>query len=302
LVSDALARELAAHVRTFAPATQPTPATVGSTPAPSATAQPGTTPSDKAWVSSYVPTGDFETDFNTLAKEFEDLQRLSRQVSSAPVPPAPLPPTSAPSAPAPAVTVSPGNPPPVTPPEEAVSPVLPKETGTEKPQMAPAPISDRPFTPEDVARGRELFLGRQPLANSGQACIGCHAVNRAEARDGGTLGPDLTKAYERMGGRTALETYLWSPTKPTMRTVYRQHTLASDEVLAVAAYLEDTASQTVADTSPLPWQLLLLGLGGTVLVLAVVSTFWTGHPREKARLIARTIPTSPPADDVGAGR
>jgi hypothetical protein len=59
-----------------------------------------------------------------------------------------------------------------------------------------------------------------------------------------------------------------------MQPAFRQHGLAAEEVLSLAAFLEDTARQGVEDTSPLPLKFLLLGLGGAVLGLATISTLW----------------------------
>jgi mono/diheme cytochrome c family protein len=311
MVSDELARDLVAYVRTFAPAPKPTPVAVSHTPTkPPPTpgdvatvpGKPAPGPTEAAPIPDYVPTGDFETDFDSLTKRFDELQRRAQVLASAPpktttpppsVPPPGVPPTTEPPVTAPPVTAPPDNPAPVTAPTTNPEPPAPV-----KPRFATVPISDRPFTPDDVARGQELFLGRRPRVNGGPACVTCHAVNRGEAREGGRLGPDLTKVYERLGGRTALSAQLWAPATRTMRPAYRDHGLEPDEVLALTAYLEDADKQDApADASPLPLKLLLLGLGGAALGLMTVSALWAGRSR---RPEAASLAPSP-ADCVGAG-
>jgi mono/diheme cytochrome c family protein len=133
------------------------------------------------------------------------------------------------------------------------------------------PISDRPLTAEDAARGRETFAGRAPLTNGGPSCMGCHTAGDVE---GGQLGPDLTKVYERVGGRTALTARLWTPVTPTMLPVYQQHPLQDEEVLGLVAYLETTAREGVEHGGAPPVNLLLLGLGGAVVGVIGVNFLW----------------------------
>ena len=164
--------------------------------------------------------------------------------------------------------------------------------------MASVPVSDRPFTPDDIAHGEELFLGRRSLANGGTACVACHVVNRGEAREGGRLGPQLTKAYERLGGRTALSAHLWAPATRTMRAAYLVHRLEPDEVLTLMAYLEDADKHAAEDTSPLRLKFLLMGLGGAALGLVALSAMWGA----RARPGGQATPQAAPTDSLSAGR
>jgi mono/diheme cytochrome c family protein len=130
------------------------------------------------------------------------------------------------------------------------------------------PISDRKLTESDVEQGRELFSGLRPFMNGGPACIACHAADHSKGHDGGRLGPDLTKVYERVGGRTALAARLWTPVTPTMLPLYQQHPLQENEVLSLVAFLQESAAQGVEHDSAPPLGLLLPGLGGAVAGLA----------------------------------
>jgi mono/diheme cytochrome c family protein len=249
---------------------------------PVAQAPPTQTVSAEAG-SAEIGSGDFEADFTRLVKQFDDMKRQERELALAPAPASKSagPNDAAPVSAAPAAGV------------------------------ATLPIPDRPFTPDDVARGRELFLGQRSLANGGPACISCHAASESGWVEGGRLGPNLTKAYERLGGRTALSAHLLEPTTPTMRPIYRQHGLESEEALSLVAYLEQADRKGVEETSSLPVRFLLLGLGGSVLGLVTVSSLWGSRSRPPGRppLDGRAAPlpasrpdlARSPQDYVGLG-
>jgi mono/diheme cytochrome c family protein len=156
-----------------------------------------------------------------------------------------------------------------------------------------AALSTRPFTQEDIDRGRELFMGQRPFAAGGASCIACHAVDGSGPREGGRLGPDLTKVYERVGGRADLTAQLLTPTSPAMCALYQQHALEPDEASSLTAYLEETDKHGVKQASGPPLMFLLMGLGGAVLGLATVGTFLRGRvgPRSRPPLNGKAAAT-----------
>jgi mono/diheme cytochrome c family protein len=298
MVSDDLARQLVGYVRAFAPEAPRVAAAPPRVPAAPAVPTPppvkGSAGSTTlAAIPPYTPSGDFDVDMDALSRRLEIIKGQMQQLDSQPArttvaPPAVSPPAAPPVAVVPSVSPPPAEPSAVPTPPATASSGQPIAAPPEKPQIAAVPISDRPFTAEDVVRGKELFLGRRPLANGGQACVACHAVNLDEARQGGRLGPQLTKAFERVGGRTALCQQLWAPSTPTMRPAYRQHSLESDEVLALAAYLEHADRTAAEDSAPLSPRVLLWSLGGTVLGLVTIGALWGGRARQagdKARAV-----------------
>jgi mono/diheme cytochrome c family protein len=257
----------------------------------------GSAPASRPLPQRAAPTevaSDFAGEFNRLRMGLNDLQRRARQLASGPRTGSPVagsapPEKVATSTPSEKVVPS-------TPPEKVATPSSPSErvAAASAPPIVKVPTAERPFTPDDVARGRELFLGRRPLANGGPACIACHAVHGSARREGGRLGPELTKVYERLGGRTALMAHLEACATPTMVPLYREHGLQTEEVLTLTAYLEDTARHGVEDASLLPLNLLLLGLGGAVLGLATVSTLWGSLARRRRLPGGRAAPPLPP--------
>jgi mono/diheme cytochrome c family protein len=156
---------------------------------------------------------------------------------------------------------------------EAMLDFLDAQSRLDKSWYSEIPISDRKLTSADVERGRDLFTGRKPLSNGGAACIMCHNADRAGA-EGGRLGPDLTKVYERVGGRTPLEARLWTPVTHPMLAIYQTHALQEDDVLPLVAFLQESSGQGVEQTPAPPMKLLLFGMGGAVLGLTVIGMVW----------------------------
>jgi len=148
------------------------------------------------------------------------------------------------------------------------------ESRLPKSQFAGLNITDQPFTPADIANGRRIILGTRRLANGGPACISCHSVDNIAMLGGGRLGPDLTKVYERMRGRKNLASWLQAPATPTMRPLFVNTSLTSDEIVSLVAYLETAAKkpQQVSDTATLSF--FFLGLGGSVLGFIGADTIW----------------------------
>lgn len=145
------------------------------------------------------------------------------------------------------------------------------ESRLEKSRFASSGVSDRPFTPQDLATGRGLFLGTQRLAGGGPACHSCHQIGGDGALGGGRLGPDLSDAFGRLGGRKALGAWLVAPPTPTMKPVFGRHPLDPErEVLPVLAFLKDASDRhEVPDrTSQRIAFLLAAGAAAAVLLLA----------------------------------
>ncbi|MBI3664401.1 MAG: cytochrome c [Acidobacteria bacterium] len=139
-------------------------------------------------------------------------------------------------------------------------------------------ISDRPYTAADLVTGRGLFTGTTPLSKGGPACISCHTVGTLGGLGGGRLAPfpqyDLTRVYERLGGRKAVGAWLSAPATPTMQALFKNRPIQTDEAFAILATIEDAAANSgEADAVPL-LDFFLMGLGGAVLGLVTFGTAW----------------------------
>lgn len=108
---------------------------------------------------------------------------------------------------------------------------------------------ERPFTAADIENGRKVFAGITPLAQGGTACMACHSVSGIGTLGGGSLGPDLTGVYDKLGGRNGLEAWLGSIPSPTMKPLYTNHPLQPEEIRALVAYFS-SVSQKKQDAAP----------------------------------------------------
>lgn len=162
------------------------------------------------------------------------------------------------------------------------------ESKLERSQFAGTQLSNRPLTAEDVARGRELFLGRERLVNGGAACIACHSVQGVGALGGGKLGPDLTRVYERMQDRKQLAAWLSAPATPTMLPVFKAHPLEPEEILSLVAFFEQSAKKGREDDSPSALRFFLLGLGGAGVGLAIFDALWRRRFRGVRRMLVHS--------------
>ncbi len=140
--------------------------------------------------------------------------------------------------------------------------------------FAGSQISDRPFTPQDIAIGRQIFSGQRRLAAGGPPCISCHTMRGLGGLSGGRLGPDLTLVYERLQGRKGLSAWLMNPASLTMAPVFRTTQIQPDEILPLVAYFEDAAKKGGQDDSSALLNFFLLGAGVMVLGLVSLDAIW----------------------------
>jgi mono/diheme cytochrome c family protein len=168
---------------------------------------------------------------------------------------------------------------------EALLSLIEAESKLEKSQFAGLQITDRPFTDEEIELGRQLFRGARRLANGGPPCISCHTMRDVAALGGGRLGPDLTRAFERMEDRRNMAAWLTAPATPVMQPVFKRHSLGPEEILPLVALFEHAAREGGQDESAAPLTFLLMGLGGTVAALVILDSVWNGRFRSVRRAL-----------------
>lgn len=161
------------------------------------------------------------------------------------------------------------------------------ESKLDKSQFVGLQISNRPFTPQEITGGRDVFLGSTRLANGGPACISCHTMKGIGGLGGGRLGPDLTRAFERLQGRKGLAAWLLAPPSPTMQPIFKLKPLRNEEVLPLLAVLEDAAKRGGEEATAAQLNFFLLGLGGAVLGLVSFDAIWRSRFRAVRRPLVR---------------
>ncbi len=174
---------------------------------------------------------------------------------------------------------------------DALIALVEAESTLETSQFVGVQISDRPFTPADLARGTAIFEGTTRLVGGGPPCLSCHSLGGVGAMGGGKLAPDLTLVYERLGGRKGVGTWLSAPATPTMQTTFANVPLQADEILPLLALFEQ-AAQTRAVPGPVaplaPLAFFLIGLAGAAFGLVVFDLAWQRRFRGvRRRLVDR---------------
>jgi cytochrome c2 len=158
-----------------------------------------------------------------------------------------------------------------------------------KPAGPPPLLPGRPFTPDEIERGRRLFDGELALAKGGPACFSCHTAAGVGGLGGGRLGPDLTGVCERMGGRNNLAAWLGALSTPVMQPAYQRHPLQPADVTPLVAYLE-TRTGSAAPRMAAMLTFLLAGVAGALAALFVFDTAWKSRFRavRKPMVLAST--------------
>ncbi len=137
----------------------------------------------------------------------------------------------------------------------------------------------RAGTPEQAAlqadtetTGRSLFEGAVRLDNGGPPCLACHSIGGIGALGGGTLGPDLTGAYEKFGPE-GIASILATTPFATMNPIFSERPLTEGEQAAIAAFMEGV-SVTEREAASVG-RLALIGLVGAIVLLGIARYFWS---------------------------
>jgi mono/diheme cytochrome c family protein len=154
-----------------------------------------------------------------------------------------------------------------------------------KSALASAAVPEPPFTPEDVSKGTQIFLGDRKLSQAGPACISCHTLGTIGGFGGGRLGPDLTLVYKRLGGRKPLSAWLSAPPTPTMQSVFQDHLLQADEILPLVALFQDVSRRSKPAEANSQIRFFSAGLVGAALGLLLMGWIWRGRMRTVRRAL-----------------
>ncbi|MFZ0594470.1 MAG: hypothetical protein WAM39_28705 [Bryobacteraceae bacterium] len=102
---------------------------------------------------------------------------------------------------------------------------------------------------ETVHAGESLFQGTTRFANGGPACAACHSVAGLPFPSGGTMGPDLTHEYSKVG-LVGLQGSLQTLFFPTMTPLFANRPLTTEEQARLLAFLKDADSRSAAGGDP----------------------------------------------------
>jgi len=146
-------------------------------------------------------------------------------------------------------------------------------TATDKGTAAPAAQPAAPALPAgDAALGQGLFAGSARLQNGGPPCLTCHSIAGIGSLGGGTLGPDLTPAFNKYGGEAGLATFLSTVPLPTMNAVWTAHPFTPQETANLIAFLK----QASGGGPPVDPTGLLAGAAvvGAAVLVVLAQLYW----------------------------
>ncbi|MBZ5729107.1 MAG: c-type cytochrome [Acidobacteriia bacterium] len=122
-------------------------------------------------------------------------------------------------------------------------------------------------TAAEIEVGRQLFLGQARFASGGRMCITCHSVRTTGVARGGTLGPDLTRAYFKYQDK-ALTDFLKHPCSVMASARAAGAPLSPQESFDLKAFLARAAGLSI----PAPGK-------GPVVTIATAQTAAAGGLR-----------------------
>ncbi|MCP5464635.1 MAG: cytochrome c [Deltaproteobacteria bacterium] len=136
-------------------------------------------------------------------------------------------------------------------------------------------------SPEDILKGRSLFLGEVSFAKGGPACLSCHSVGNYGFLGGGTLAKNLTHIYSDYNDK-GLSVALSKLAFPVMEEVYADKSLTDDENFQIKAFLYSVDKEGV---EPFNFQkkFVFLGVGGVVVLLGVIDLVWRKRRKKSVR-------------------
>jgi ubiquinol-cytochrome c reductase cytochrome c subunit len=147
--------------------------------------------------------------------------------------------------------------------------------GANEPETPTEPVG--PPESGDIDSGHDLFIGQDQFDNDGTACASCHTAGEVGNLGGSSLGPDLTGAYELLGGQAGLSAWLANPPAPTMTPIFADRPLTDDEIADLVAFLADAPSQD-RPSNDVDW-LVIAGIAGLLVLIGGMAIAWRGPRR-----------------------
>lgn len=132
-----------------------------------------------------------------------------------------------------------------------------------------------PIEEASASTGRQLFAGARSFANGGTRCQACHDYAGLSAPGGGSMGPDLTDAYDRLGQAVVT----WPASQPPMQSIYEDQPLTEEEKAHLLAFLKSGQGRAPRRI----WTLLAYAVGGAGFLFGLMAFAWRGRLREVRR-------------------
>lgn len=134
------------------------------------------------------------------------------------------------------------------------------------------------LAPADTNIGRKLFWGEMKLLNGGLSCNACHRIQGV----GGTLGLDLTLAYQRIG-EVGLQSAIEKSAYKIMEPHYRTKPITPQEAVHLTAYLKHISQSQPQSEFPFHIYSALAAIGITIGLVFVYRSA-SGRQQSKRRI------------------
>lgn len=144
----------------------------------------------------------------------------------------------------------------------------------------------------DPQRGAALFTGIVTFQRGGAPCLACHTVSGAAPIGGGSLGPDLTGIYGRLG-EAGLSTVLATLPFPTMRPIFQTRPLTQSERGDLTALFQAATGRQPINATP---RIIALVVAGCLMLLLLAGVAW----RKRLQRVRRSFVTE--MTKTGGGR
>ncbi len=184
---------------------------------------------------------------------------------------------------------------------ESLLDMIAEESALEASEFSTPQVPPDPFTDSDRTIGNLLFTGKAPLRSGASPCAGCHDLAGLDGWGGGRMAPDLSRLWERLGGRAAVAAWLQAPEKDAadspLSVAVTHRPMETSEVLPLSALLEAAARSGRSHRARS--QLLFSATAWGVAALFLMLTAWlTGRravPEDRASEVAgRSAPWAAP--------
>lgn len=158
--------------------------------------------------------------------------------------------------------------------------------GSQQSQGATAPSSPTlaasALSAGSASRGEALFTGETPLQNGGPPCKSCHSIASLPFPNGGTLGPNLTGVYSKLGVagmQVSMKTLYFH----VMTPIYDPHPLTPGEQADLIAFFKQSGAQPHSAENT--GMVALAGFIGFLILLAVSGFLWRGRIKPVRRTL-----------------
>ncbi len=130
-----------------------------------------------------------------------------------------------------------------------------------------------------AVRGEALFSGQTHFQNGAPACGSCHTVAGLRFPKGGTMGPDLTHEYGKLGP-AAMQATLETLYFPAMTALFSPRPLTDGEQLDLTAFFQSADRYTPENLTA---GLGLIAVFGFVILLGITWIKGRGRIRSVRR-------------------